>query len=141
MNVTTKGSMVALALLGLSCGMPAMAGSAAACTAHGQAALTAWTQGKYDQVGKDFSAEGAAALPPAKLKTAWTELQEQAGAFKSLGKLEPRTLQGHDVLVAPMNFAKMPGAALVACDGSDHIIGFRVVPAAALPPAAASSVK
>ncbi|MEO7051453.1 MAG: DUF3887 domain-containing protein, partial [Rhodanobacter sp.] len=91
--------------------------------------------------GKDFSAEGAKALPPEKLKQAWATLQEQAGAFKSLGKLEPRTLQGHDVLVAPMAFAKMPGAALVACDDSDHIIGFRVVPAAALPPAEASTAK
>ncbi len=138
MNVATKRSLAALALLGLSCGMPAMASSTAACTGHGQAALIAWTQGKYDQVGKNFSAEAAKALPPAKLKQAWTALQEQAGAFKSLGKLAPRTLHGQDVLVAPMNFAKMPGAALVACDGSDRIIGFRVVPAAALPPAAAS---
>lgn len=141
MNIATKGSLAALALLGLSCGMPAMASSSAACTAHGQAALTAWTQGKYDQVGKDFSAEAANAMPPAKLKQAWTGLQEQWGAFKSLGRLEPRTLQGHDVLVAPMIFTQMSGAALVACDGSDHIIGFRVLPAAALPPAAASSAK
>ena len=141
MNAATKGSLAALTLLGLAWGMPVMASASATCTAHGQAALTAWTQGKYDQVGKDFSAEVAKALPPAKLMQDWTVLQERAGAFKSLGKLEPRTLHGQDVLVAPMNFARMFGAALVACDGSDHIIGFRVVPAAALPPAAASSVK
>ena len=141
MNVATKGSLAALALLGLAWGIPAMASTSAACTAHGQAALTAWTQGKFDLVGKDFSAEGAKALPPGKLKQAWAALQEQAGAFKSLGKLEPRTLQGHDVLVAPMDFAKTSAAALIACDGSDHIIGLRVVPASALPPAAASSVK
>lgn len=140
MNVATKGSLAALALLGLAWGSPAMASSSATCTVRSQAALTAWTQGKYDQVGKDFSAGVAKALPPAKLKQAWAALQEQAGAFKSLGKLEPRSLQGHDVLVAPMNFAKMSGAALVACDGSDRIIGLRVVPAAVLPPAA-SSVK
>ncbi|HEV7122276.1 MAG TPA: hypothetical protein VGN24_02485 [Rhodanobacter sp.] len=40
-----------------------MAGSIAACTAHGQAALTAWTQEKYDQVGRDFSSDAATALP------------------------------------------------------------------------------
>jgi hypothetical protein len=62
-NAATKGSPIALALLGLSCGMPAMAGSIAACTAHGQAALTAWTQEKYDQVGRDFSSDAATALP------------------------------------------------------------------------------
>lgn len=141
MNVAMKGSLAALALVSLAWGMPATAGSSAACIAHGQTALTAWTQGKYDQVGKDFSAEGAKALPPARLKQAWASLQQQAGAFKSLGKLELRTVQGHDVLVAPMTFANMAGAALIACDGSDHIIGFRVLPAAALSPAAASSVK
>ncbi len=141
MNVATKRSLTALALLGLAWGTPTMASSSVTCSAHGQAALTAWAQGKYDQVGKDFSAETARALPPQKLKEAWAALQEQAGAFKSLGKLEPRTLQGHDVVVAPMIFARMAGAALVACDGSDHIVALRVLPAAALPPAAASVAK
>ena len=140
MNAATKGSLAVLALLGLGWGMPAVASSSAICTAHGQAALTAWTQGKYDQVGRDFAAEVAKALPPAKLKQAWAEIEEQAGAFKSLGTLQPRMLNGHEVLVAPMSFAKVAGAGLIACDDSDHIIGLRVVPAAALP-AAASSAK
>ena len=139
MNVATKGSLAALVLLGFAWGMPAMASSSVTCTARGQAALTAWTQGKYDQVGKDFSAEVTKALPPAKLKQAWAEIEEQAGAFKSLGKLQPRMLNGHEVLVAPMSFAKVAGAGLIACDDSDHIIGLRVVPAAALPPAASSA--
>lgn len=141
MNLATKASLAAVALLGLSSAMPAKAGSSTACSAHGQAALTAWTQGKYDQVGRDFSAETAKALPPAKLKQAWSALQEQAGTFKSLGKLQPLTLQGQDVLVARMTFAKMDVAALIACDDSDHVIGFQVVPTSALPPTAASAGK
>jgi hypothetical protein len=140
-NAAKKGSLVVLVLLGLSCGMPAVAGSTAACSAHGQAALTAWSQGKYDQVGRDFSSEAATALPPETLKAAWTALQKQAGTFKSLGTLQPRTLNGQEILVAPMSFAGMSAAALIACDGDDHIIGLRVVPASALPPATASSAR
>jgi hypothetical protein len=68
-------------------------------------------------------------------------LQEQAGAFKSLGKLQPRALNGREILVAPMSFAGMSASALIACDGDDHIIGLRVVPAGSLPPAAASAAK
>lgn len=130
---------MALALLGLAWGMPVRTSASAGCTAHGQAALSAWTQAKYGQVGKDFAPATTEALPPAKLKQAWTGLQEQWGAFKSLGKLKSRTLQGHDVLVAPMTFAKMSAQALVACDASDQIIGLRVVPADMLPPAAATA--
>jgi hypothetical protein len=40
-----------------------------------------------------------------------------------------------------MSFAGMSAAALIACDGDDHIIGLRVVPASALPPATASSAR
>lgn len=139
MNVAMKTSLATLSVLGLTWGAPVLAGSSAACSAHGQAALTAWTQGKYGQVGENFSADAARALPPAKLKQAWAALQEQAGAFESLGKLQPRTLKGDEVLVAPMTFSKMAGAALIACDGSDHVIGLRVVPTSALPPLASSA--
>lgn len=137
MNTGMKVSLTAVVLLGLAGALPAMAGSVAACTAHGQAALEAWSHGHYDQAGRDFSPAVAQVLPPAKLEAAWTTVQQEAGAFQTLGKLQPRSLGGQQVLVAPMAFAGMAGAALIACDASDHIIGFRVVPASKLPPAAA----
>lgn len=93
------------------------------------------------QVGRDFSAQTAKALPPAKLKQAWSALQQHTESFKSLGNLQPRTLRGQDVLVAPMIFTRMAAAALVVCDGNDHVISLRLVSASALPPATATTAK
>ncbi|MEW9571003.1 alpha/beta fold hydrolase [Rhodanobacter sp. Si-c] len=131
-----KGMMTAL--LGLTLAAPAGAKPADACRAHGQAALEAWTQGHYDQAGRDFAPAMAAKLTPEMLRQVWGQLQVQAGSFKSLGTLVPRSLGGQDVLVAPLTFSSASLAAVLHCDAQGRIDGFRVVPAASVEPAAAA---
>lgn len=136
MGNRARGMMTAL--LGLTLAAPAGAKAADACRAHGQAALEAWTQGRHDQAGKDFAPAVAAKLTPEMLRQAWEQLQAQAGSFKSLGTLAPRSLGGQDVLVAPLRFSGAAQAVIIHCDAQQRIDGFRVVPAAMVEPAAAA---
>ena len=125
-------------MLGLTLAMPVMSQSTTVCRAHGKAALEAWTQGRFDQVGKDFAPVTADKLTPEMLRDAWGQLQSQAGSFRSLGALAPRSLEGKDVLVAPLVFSRAPLVAIIHCDAQDRIDGFRVAPAALVPPVAAA---
>ncbi|EIL99628.1 DUF3887 domain-containing protein [Rhodanobacter sp. 115] len=118
-----------VAMLGMALTAPAVAQSAAVCRTHGQAALEAWTQGRYDQVGKHFAPGIAAKLTPEMLRQVWGQVQTQAGSFKSLGALAPQSLGGQEVLVARMEFSRAALAAVIHCDAQDRIDGFRVVPA------------
>jgi len=137
MRIGRKG-WIAWVLSSLALSAPGMAQPTAACRTRGQAALEAWTQGRYDQMGKDFAPVMAAKLTPGALRQVWTQLQVRAGAFRKLGELESRTVAGHDVLLAPMDFADASLAAVIACDAQDRIDGFRVVPSGAPPPQATS---
>lgn len=127
-----------VAMLGMVLTAPVVAQPVAACQARGQAALEAWTQGRFDQVGKDFAPAIAGKLTPEMLRQVWGQLQTQAGSFKSLGALAPRSLGGQDVLVAPLTFSNAPLAAIIHCDARDRIDGFRVVPASSVEPVAAT---
>lgn len=132
-----RGAMVAL--LGMALTAPVVAKSTDACRANGQAALEAWTQGRYEQVGKDFAPAVAAKLTPEMLRQVWGQLQAQAGSFKSLGALASQSLGGQAAYVARMEFSGAPLAAVIHCDAQGRIDGFRVVPAASVEPAAAAS--
>lgn len=127
-----------MAVLGVVLTAPVMAQSVAVCQTHGQAALEAWTQGKYEQVGKHFAPEIAAKLTPEMLRQVWGQLQAQAGSFKSLGALAPQSLGGREALVARMEFSSAALAAVIHCDAQDRIDGFRVVPATLVQPVAAA---
>ncbi|QEE24114.1 alpha/beta fold hydrolase [Rhodanobacter glycinis] len=127
-----------VAMLGVALTAPAVAQSAAVCRAHGQAALEAWTQGRYDQVGKHFAPGIAAKLTPEMLRQVWGQVQTQAGSFKSLGALAPQSLGGQEALVARMEFSRTALAAVIHCDAQDRIDGFRVVPATLVEKAAAA---
>ena len=111
----------------------------AACRTNAQAALTAFTHGDYDQAVKNFAPNIAANVTPDKLKDGWIQIQGMAGDFRQLGALQPRTLNGNNLLVADMDFSKMRMAALVGCDAQDRITTFRIVPADALPNASAQA--
>lgn len=136
MSKQLKGLM--MVVLGMVPVAPAMAQSAAVCRAHGQAALEAWTQGRYDQVGKNFAPVIAARPTPEMLRQAWGQLQAQAGSFRSLGALAPQSLGGQEVLIAPMGFSGAALAAIIHCDAQDRIDGFRVVPGTLVSPVAAA---
>ena len=125
-----------MAMLSMVLTVPVVAQPAATCQTHGQAALEAWTQGRFSQVGKDFAPVMAGKLTPEMLRQVWGQLQSQAGSFKSLGALAPRSLGGQDVLVAMLTFSDAPLAAIIHCDAQARIDGFRVVPAASVRPVA-----
>jgi uncharacterized protein len=127
MNSQTLGVLV-----GVCCLMFAASSHAeptAACRAHGQAALAAWTQGNDVAAVKDFAPDMAAQAPPEKLKAAWAQLQGMAGAFRKLGDLQSRTTAGRTLLAADMDFANLSFTALIDCDAQDRITMFRAVPA------------
>ena len=133
-----RATGLTVAMLGMVLTAPVVAQPAAACLAHGQAALEAWTQGHFDQAGKDFAPVMAGKLTPGMLRQVWGQLQSQAGSFKSLGALAPRSLGGQDVLVAMLTFSNAPLAAIIHCDAQARIDGFRVVPASSVEPVAAT---
>lgn len=133
-----RATGLTVAMLGMVLTAPAVAQPAAACQAHGQAALEAWTQGRFDLVGKYFAPVVAGKLTPEMLRQVWGQLQSQAGSFRSLGALAPRSLGGQDVLVAMLTFSDAPLAAIIHCDAQARIDGFRVVPAASVQPVAAA---
>ena len=121
----------------------ARAEPSAACRANGIAALTAYTHGDYARTGKNFAPSVAANVTADKLKSGWSYLQGVAGDFRYLGDLQSRTIRGHSVFAANMDFSRLPMTALVDCDAQDRITTFRIVSAAALstasPQAAAST--
>jgi dienelactone hydrolase len=111
---------------------PCFAQPSATCRAHGQAALEAWSQGRYDSVGKDFAPSIASMVSPERLKTGWTQLVAIGGKFEKVGDLQPRSLSGNDVMAAEMTFSGLSMTAVVACDAHDRITTFRVIPSSAL---------
>ncbi|RUL72911.1 alpha/beta hydrolase [Dyella choica] len=137
MNTQTLAVLVGLVCLFLA--VPGRTEPTAACRAHGQVALAAWTQGDNLHVVRDFAPDTAAQLTPGTLKEVWAQLQAKAGAFRKLDDLQPRTIDGHALLVANLEFANASLAALIGCDGLDRITTFRIVPMSALSEAAAQA--
>ncbi len=125
--------IAAVAALGCVAPTVLMAAPSAACQANGKAAFKAWTHGQYDKVGAHFAPDVASQLTPAKLKEVWGKVQSSAGAFQSLGAFEPRKIQGHEAMAAPMKFKNAPLAAVFACDSSDRINSFSVLNPAMVP--------
>lgn len=107
----------------------------AQCHARARTALEAFTHGKYDQVSKHFAANIADRGTPDAMQAAWTQLGVQFGTFKKLGKLAPRSVNGQDVLVAPLTFSKGELDAIVACNADSQITAFQFVPPSMLPAA------
>lgn len=126
-------AFAAAPLLAALLAAPAFAASQNLCRQYGQIAFAAWTQGLYAHVGDHFAPEVKTHLPPAVLRETWEELQAQAGKFVSLGQFEPRTLDGHALMVAPINFSSKHLAALFSCNAQNQITGLQVLDPAAVP--------
>lgn len=105
----------------------------AQCRARAQAALTAFTQGRYEQVNRHFAPAIADQTTADAMRAVWKQMEAGSGAFQGLGELQARTVNGQDVLVAPLEFAGGKLAGMVACNGDGQITGFRFVPASMLP--------
>lgn len=104
----------------------------AQCRAHAQAALEAFTHGKYDQVGEHFAPGIAGMAAPDKLEGAWASLKTQFGEFRKLGQLESHTVKGQAALVASLTFAKSELDAVVTCNDDDQLTSFSFVPPSVL---------
>lgn len=100
-----------------------------ACRANGQAALVAYTQGNYDQVVKRLAPDVTSKGTADELKAGRSQLQGMAGDFRQLGDLQPRTINGSNLLEADMVFSKRSVTAIVDCDAQDRITTFKFVPA------------
>lgn len=124
MNTCTLSVLVGVLCLFFT--LSSRAEPTATCRAHGQVALVAWTQGNDTGAVKDFATDLAAQVTPERLKTGWTSLQSKVGAFQRLGELQPRTVGGHALLAAKLDFAELSLAALIDCDAQDRITTFRV---------------
>ena len=135
-------SRTRVVLMSFFCSAVSIAGNAeptSACRANAQQALTAFTHGDDGQAVKHFAPNIAANVTPDKLKDGWIHIQGVAGDFRQLGALQSRTLDGHSLLEADMDFSRMPMAALVDCDAQDRITTFRIVPANMLPSASSQA--
>ena len=104
----------------------------AQCQTRAQAALQAFTHGKYDQVAAHFAPGIADRATADKLQSVWQHLETSYGSFRQLRNMEPRTVNGQSVLVAPVTFANGELDALVACDDDNRIAAFQFVPPSVL---------
>ncbi|HEX7348812.1 MAG TPA: hypothetical protein VF264_04090 [Rhodanobacteraceae bacterium] len=119
--------------VGVLCANNALAAPGATCQQYGEIAFAAWTQGLDAHVGDHFAPEVKIHLPPGVLHEMWTQLQAQAGKFVSLGQFEPRTLDGHALMVAPIDFTSKRLAALFSCNAKNQITGLQVLDPNAVP--------
>ncbi|MGH8112189.1 MAG: hypothetical protein ACREPF_03535 [Rhodanobacteraceae bacterium] len=135
-NIKFVGAVMLVAAAGLVCGAvsaaPAAAPPSGTCQKYGAEAFSAWTLGPCTQVGAHFAPDVSKPLPPTVLAEMWTNLQAQVGLYKSLGQFVPRTIEGHEAMVAGMTFADMGMVALFSCNAKDQIAGIRILDAADL---------
>ena len=119
-------ALLAAALLATPAAFAAAAPSPA-CVAHSTASLDALVQGDFTGARKNVSDATGQALDAARLKTVWSQLQGQFGAYQKHGSPHMRTAGGQEFVVTQMTFAKTPMDFLVACDAHDKITTFRFV--------------
>ncbi|MGH8184165.1 MAG: alpha/beta fold hydrolase [Rhodanobacteraceae bacterium] len=106
------------------------------CMANATASLTAFVQGNYAAVGKDFSPQLAAGLPAEKLQQTRWQILAMAGAYRSYGAPHRQLLHGASVIVVPVEFAQRPLDFVTACDASGHLAAFYLLePSAVAAPA------
>lgn len=135
-----KIRMLALALVCASWSAAGLAGQPTAqCETRAQAALQAFTHDGYDKTAAHFAPGLASKATADKLHAAWNQFEAKFGTFQTLGKPAPRKIKGYAVLVAPLTFDHGNLDALITCNDSAQITGFRFVPASMLP--AASNAK
>ncbi|MGV8960641.1 MAG: alpha/beta fold hydrolase [Stenotrophomonas sp.] len=86
--------------------------------------------GNYASAEAGFTAEMAAAVPAATLKTIWESLPAQMGAATGRGEPQTSTHQGMSVVVIRLRFANGELDTQTVVDDQDRIAGFRITPVA-----------
>lgn len=131
-----------LLVVALACG-PALARGAVphdACTANANAALAAMTRGNFKAVTRDFAPRLAKALPPARIKTAWSGAQRQLGAYESHSPARRQMFHAHPAAVASVQFAHATLDFVTACGAGDQLGSFLLLVPAAVNPSARAPV-
>jgi dienelactone hydrolase len=75
-----------------------------------------------------FDEKMLAGLPKEKLEKVWTQVETQAGAFKSVDAVEIKEADGFHIALAKVSFANAPLVLRVVFDGQHRIAGFFMTP-------------
>lgn len=90
--------------------------------------VNSMVKGDFASVTKDFDATMKAGLTEDQLKTVWTALSSQVGAFKGTGKPIVTKEGDNDIVLVPCNFEKTSINAKFVFNKSKEISGFWIVP-------------
>ncbi len=87
--------------------------------------------GDFDAAVNDFDETMRSVLPAPKLEVVWTQLEQQAGRFKSFGAPRPGKAAAFDAVYVPAEFEKATLDLQIVFDAKSRITGFFVKPAGA----------
>jgi len=128
-----------------SAGLPAALGwgqsADAAAVAHAKEIFDLLSQDQFDEVATEFNSQVAAALNATQLRTVWTTVRQQTGAFQSfVDQQVAASPSGSTAIVLGCRFENAIADFLVTLDSDGKIAGLRVMPrfapaAPAAPPA------
>jgi hypothetical protein len=100
----------------------------AQCRVLAQHMLSALLKGDSKAATDAFDSDMRTALPPAKLSELWGEVQSNYGKFRAQSSARTLKVNGMDVVITPMQFAKTALDAQVACNTHGQIAGFFLRP-------------
>jgi len=141
-------TLMAIALMAASIGLPASVAAAKQPTAAAQkkpdpvaaanAVLDDLDAGRFDAVSMRFSPDMAQAVSADKLKAVWMSLPQQFGKFEHRGMARVEVVNGMTIVNVPLAFEHFALEASIATDADGKVAGFLVRPAPP-PPAATRS--
>ncbi len=106
------------------------------CLTRAAASVDALAKGGYAVAGRDFDPLLQSMLTVDKLRQVWAQLQGAEGTYQRHGVAHWQTMAGHRIVVTRMTFARGTLDALVACDATGKIRGYRFVLSGLVPPRA-----
>lgn len=87
--------------------------------------------GEYAAAVKPFDETMSRVLPAQKLEVIWTQLEQQAGRFRSFGDPRASKAAAFDVVYVPAKFEKASFDLQIVFDADNRIAGFYIKPAGA----------
>jgi|GEM_PF-1728649 hypothetical protein len=123
----------ALALMFVAALLPIHAARAADakathCAALAQQMLAALVRGDNHGAARAFDADMRSALPPQKLSELWAQVKSNYGDYKTSRDARTLRVNGVDVVITPLRFARTALDAQVACNDKGQIAGFYLRP-------------
>jgi alpha-beta hydrolase superfamily lysophospholipase len=106
------------------------------CLTRAAASVDALVKGDYAVAGRDFDPLLQSMLTVDKLRQVWAQLQGAEGTYQRHGEAHWQTVAGHRTVVTRMTFVRGTLDALVACDATGKIRGYRFLLSSLVPPRA-----